>query len=102
MDILPRFNAVLEVPFLSTVEHLTSVLEETKILSDSQIAELTKKMGTLRPKIGIQKLLWIISLAKLIDDNGEFGIGRPKEKFPDVENRIDFLFWKLEFDGFLV
>jgi len=102
LKILPPFNAVLKVPNLSTVDHLVTVLKVTKVLTDIQITDFAKKIGTRRPKIGIKKWLWIINLAKLIDDDGGFVFGTGKEKFDGGENRVDYLFWELESDGCLV
>ncbi len=66
---LSTFTSVLHVPNLSTVDHLTAVLKETEVFSDSQIAQLAKKIGSRRLFIGIKKLLGMIDMAKHFDED---------------------------------
>ena len=66
---LSTFTSVLHVPNLSPVDHLTAVLKETEVFSDSQIAQLAKKIGSRRLFIGIKKLLGMIDMAKHFDED---------------------------------
>ena len=69
MEMLSTFTSILHVSNLTTVEHLTTVLKETECFSESQIAQLAKKIGSRRIFIGIKKLLGLIDMAKHFDQD---------------------------------
>ena len=82
MNILPSFTftSVLHVPNLTTVEHIFAVLKKTETFSESEIVQLTNKIGNRQPCIGIKQLLHIVNMTE----------------FKNVDKRVSYFLSKLD------
>ncbi|EFX63976.1 hypothetical protein DAPPUDRAFT_118650 [Daphnia pulex] len=68
LEMISIFTKIIHVPYISTVEQLIAVLEETDSFSKSQIAAIARKVANGRLNIGIKQLLIMIEKAKYFDE----------------------------------
>ncbi len=65
---LSCFWNVVNVPYLTNIQHLVAVLKETDPFFESQIDQLVKKIGSRRISIPIEELMSLIDLAAATDE----------------------------------
>ncbi|KYN05274.1 PREDICTED: vesicle-fusing ATPase 2-like [Cyphomyrmex costatus] len=84
LKLIPTFNAILEVPFLSTIEHVLNILTEVNLFSKHQMASFKAKLQEKQKVlIGIKNLLRLINIVREINSS----------------DRVDDFLAKLEDEG---